>query len=62
MKDYYFFHSAHGELVDKNELNNNLDYGITINPVVYIPEINPNKKFTIIFKSKSLIGTTTVES
>lgn len=62
MKDYYFFHSAHGELVDKNDLDNNLDYEITVKPTVYIPEINPNKKITIIIKSKSLIGTTTQSS
>jgi hypothetical protein len=59
MNRYYFFHSAHGEIVDKNDLDNNLDYETIIKPTVYIPEINPNKKFTVIIKSKSLIGTTT---
>lgn len=60
MKNYYFFHSAHGGIVDKNDLDNNLDYETIIKPTIYISEINPNKKFTIIIKSKSLIGTTTL--
>lgn len=59
MTKYNFFHSAHGGIIDGDNDELQLNYTEPVKLNIYVPNINPNKRFIFTIKSKSIIGTTT---
>lgn len=59
MVRFDFFHSAHGGIIDSEIPDLQLDYSDPVKTNIYVPNINPNKRFIFTIKSKSIIGTTT---